>query len=688
MKTIKTLFPRWPAVWLALFALLLAALACDLPGTPYDVFVSTSGNDSNDCRSAAHPCRTVQTALTKAATASVIHIGAGTFAGGVLVNKFVTLQGAGQTRTFINQTHTDTYNVEIGDPALGGLVTVTLNGMTLSGGQQTLGLANPNAHLIANNLTLTSAHWAEIDNTQGGRIELTNAILSNGAVGVDNAGTFSGNHLTVQGSSQYGLHNTGSMTLTDAIVQFISGGTALFNESAGGHGGQLMFKGGTITTNHGTALGNGPGATAALITVIIDHNLQAAVENAGTLTLSGVEVENNHLSGLESTGGTIQIDGSAFVNNLGGVAVGQSTLTMSNSTISGSPTGDGLNATGSSVNLSYVTVARNSRGLVYGTSTVTVRNSIIALNTVGNCLNFGGTLTLADANLACSDALTNSTVGLGSLGPGQGTMIIPLLAASHAIDHATGACPPVDQRGYTRPYHASCDIGAYEFGASLALVAATPGNGSPSDTPAPLAIVPSETPGATGTPTSAILEIVTVTPTAATTGTPSAQLPVTVNRNANCRMGPGTHYNLVTSYTTGQVVTPAGRNDTASWLLLRVPNLPDCWMDATSLTPAGPWDGLSVLTAPVLPDAPAHFTDSSVCTAKPRSQVVTLTWSNVANESGYHLYLDGKLLASLKPDVTSYVYKSDLAKLFRFQLEAYNSNGVSDQLTTTVVACP
>ena len=69
--------------------------------------------------------------------------------------------------------------------------------------------------------------------------------------------------------------------------------------------------------------------------------------------------------------------------------------------------------------------------------------------------------------------------------------------------------------------------------------------------------------------------------------------------------------------------------------------------------------------------------------------MVTLTWSKVANASGYHLYLNGKLVATLKPDVNSYSYKSDQATLLSFELEAFNANGgVSNRFRTNVPTCP
>ena len=53
---------------------------------------------------------------------------------------------------------------------------------------------------------------------------------------------------------------------------------------------------------------------------------------------------------------------------------------------------------------------------------------------------------------------------LGSLGQNSGlTATMVLLPDSPAIDASgDGSCPPLDQRGVSRPGGASCDIGSYE----------------------------------------------------------------------------------------------------------------------------------------------------------------------------------------------------------------------------------
>ena len=65
-----------------------------------------------------------------------------------------------------------------------------------------------------------------------------------------------------------------------------------------------------------------------------------------------------------------------------------------------------------------------------------------------------------------------------------------------------------------------------------------------------------------------------------------------------------------------------------------------------------------------------------------------LSWSAVANASGYHIYRNGTLIASPGASVT--VFEQDglpLGHGLTYEIEAFNANGVSARLATTVSAC-
>ncbi len=530
---------------LAAAIIILAILtSCDLPvPPPYNVYVTTTGNDSNDCLTAAHACLTVPAALAKAATASTIIIGPGTFPGSFGVDKFVTIRGAGQTRTIITRADAGGPVIVIMEP-----VTATLSDLTISGGYDTLAVSGRNAHLIGNNLTITNGQLDGIGNN--GRVNLTNATISNTHIGILNYDVFTGDHLVIQGISLYGIENHGAMDLQHTTVQQVTGGVAVSNETADAGTARLSFTGGLITNNSGTGVINRSGSTT-ITSSTISNNHQEGVTNQATMILDHVEVENNTLAGVLSEGGAgsnLQVSRSAFVNNTTGIELENSTASILNSTFSGNRS-DGINVNNSRLDLSYVTVAFNIRGLVVGGSIVDIHNSIVELNSSTNCQGYAPS-SPSDAPLACNDALTNTTLHLGSLTLSTGTKIIPLLTGSSAINAAAGTCPAVDQRGYVRPYGTACDIGAFEFGAGLHLEAATPGTETP-----PIFEIFTDTPSAT-------LETVVAIP----------------NQNVNCREGNGSIFDIADTLFKDIEYQPIGRGSDNQWLLFIGPAFQEkCW---------------------------------------------------------------------------------------------------------------
>jgi hypothetical protein len=106
-------------------------------------------------------------------------------------------------------------------------------------------------------------------------------------------------------------------------------------------------------------------------------------------------------------------------------------------------------------------------------------NCILATNSPANCwgwVNDLGYNLSSDADAGC---FTNgrSFIGIDAqLGPlamnGGPTPTLALLSGSPAIDNgSTPAAPHIDQRGFPRPAGAAVDIGAFEFGARLPVLA-------------------------------------------------------------------------------------------------------------------------------------------------------------------------------------------------------------------------
>lgn len=106
-------------------------------------------------------------------------------------------------------------------------------------------------------------------------------------------------------------------------------------------------------------------------------------------------------------------------------------------------------------------------------------------------------------------------------------------------------------------------------------------------------------------------------PTAATTATQAPPLPTSVQVSptpsgaffvvdvgANCRFGPGTVYDRITSFAEGTYVTLVGRNTDSSWWLLLTGNT-NCWISATTGHTTGPTGNIPVVAAPPTPTAVA-----------------------------------------------------------------------------------
>lgn len=167
----------------------------------------------------------IQDAINAAPSGGTITIAAGTYAGGLTVHKNLTLVGAGASQTTISGGFV---------PIAIYVATVTISGVTFSGGTDNYGAVETNF------ATMTLRHCVVSGNTTGiGNL--------NGTMTLDDT-TVSDNSERFVGAG--GIYNSGgTLTLDHSTV---SGNTA----SVDG-GGILNF--GTVTLNHSTVSGNTAG---------------------------------------------------------------------------------------------------------------------------------------------------------------------------------------------------------------------------------------------------------------------------------------------------------------------------------------------------------------------------------------------------------------------------------------------
>jgi hypothetical protein len=159
--------------------------------------------------------------------------------------------------------------------------------------------------------------------------------------------------------------------------------------------------------------------------------------------------------------------------------------------------------------------------------------------------------------------------------------------------------------------------------------------------------------------------------------------------NAYCRRGPGTDYAVVTYLTGGTAYNVVGRNSLSTWWLVQLPGNVTCWTGSQGASLQGPVEQApNIVVAPVL-QAPASFVGAYTCTTstKPHTLSVSLYWSRVADAIGYRLYLNGSLLATFGPKVTSYYTSAPLGENLVYALEGFLYNSVSPQVVVRVPVC-
>jgi len=125
-------------------------------------------------------------------------------------------------------------------------------------------------------------------------------------------------------------------------------------------------------------------------------------------------------------------------------------------------------------------------------------------------------------------------------------------------------------------------------------VVVLPNEGEPAQSPVP---PPTSTPEIQlSTVTVQSVEMATGTTTVTVTATLSGPT-ATFIKDANCRAGPGTKYDVVTSYFKGQTVEIIGRNKdfNNTWWQIKMPTGGKCWVSLTTAQAAGDFDSIPIV---------------------------------------------------------------------------------------------
>ena len=297
--------------------------------------------------------------------------------------------------------------------------------------------------------------------------------------------------------------DSGAGTLRQAIADTCAGGTITFYTALSG---TTIHLASTLTLSKNVTIDGS--ALAGQIMISGDNAVRVFFVNSGvTATLNSLAITK----GNDFSGGGIRNDGTLTITNStlsdnsatsGGGGIfnnGSRTLTITNSTLSNNSAangGGGIHNQGT-LTITNSTLSGNSAasspsnlggGIYNNGGTLNFANTIIANSTTGgDCVN-GGTSAIntnlnnliEDSSNACG--LTNGVNGniigtdpnLDILADNGGiTQTFALLTGSPAInagDNTTCAAAPVnnlDQRSVSRPQGGQCDIGAYEYVATV-----------------------------------------------------------------------------------------------------------------------------------------------------------------------------------------------------------------------------
>jgi uncharacterized repeat protein (TIGR01451 family) len=365
-------------------------------------YVSNSGSDANACNTPAAPCATIQAAVDRAASGDTVRVAVGAYGGSG--NEVVLLN----KNVYLFGGWGPSFTQQVGKTILDGAG--VRRGLTVN-----LGVTTWVDRVIIQNGHRAS-HFGGGGVYNGGNASLSNVIVRNNQVVEVNEWLAGG-----------GIYNSGVLTLTSTSVQS--------NSASSFFGGGGIFNRNALVIQNSSLVGN-ESATAGAI-----------YHWGGQLTVTNSTLSQNR-------------------GNVGGIVIGDGSVNIDNSTITGNSSYDPSSGAGGV----YVYTG--------GTANVALRNSILASNTHASNPDCGGVLTSGGYNAignlqGCSIALsggdlTNIDVKLGPL-TGEPSYH-PLLAQSPAINGGNPAgCNDLngfplsaDQRGMPRVER--CDIGAYEAG--------------------------------------------------------------------------------------------------------------------------------------------------------------------------------------------------------------------------------
>ena len=219
------------------------------------------------------------------------------------------------------------------------------------------------------------------------------------------------------------------------------------------------------------------------------------------------------------------------------------------------------------------------------------------------------------------------------------------------------------------------------------------------------------------------------TPETSLSTTPSvAEVSVTVD--TNCRKGPSSAYDLVFTVNPGQPETVVGKDTPDNYWIINNPSGGTCWLWGMNAVVTGNTSGLPEYPPPAKPTAkftktpkptntpkptttaglppaaelppapPGNLSAKTLCTLEKGTppkwiEHITLTWQdNAINETGYKVYKNSSLFATLGPNSTQYStsmsYPPGIVGIVTndvFAVNSFNNGGSSTRPSVNVAEC-
>jgi hypothetical protein len=211
----------------------------------------------------------------------------------------------------------------------------------------------------------------------------------------------------------------------------------------------------------------------------------------------------------------------------------------------------------------------------------------------------------------------------------------------------------------------------------------------------------SDTPAFTSTP--AFTNIPSLTPTNTLTPTPSVPQGG-VSAATNCRTGPGTVYDLVYTMQPGQSAELIGKYTPLNYWIIKMPGGGTCWLWGQYAVVSGNIANLPEYPppptpTPSLPLAPSAFKVNFHCTLTSSPFIhndvhVNMSWQdNAANESGFYVFRDDALLATLGTNQTSLSDDTTMVAIIivgsppphiTYSIQAFNAAGKSKKISKSI----